>query len=243
MDKSREKLIVALDVSTREEALRLCDGLNDFVGAFKIGLQLFSSEGPALVREIASKGHKVFLDLKFHDIPNTVASAAVEASRLGVWMVNVHASGGREMMARTVDAVREDCAKRGAEAPLLIGVTVLTSSDDRNLSEVGVNSSVDTHVERLVRLAMESGMDGVVSSAHEVGKIKSIASDRRFVTVTPGIRPSEATFDDQKRVTTPREAIANGADFIVVGRPITNASDPVKAAVGIVGEIASVVAT
>jgi len=239
MSEPKEKLIVALDVSTREEALGLCDQLADVVGAFKIGLQLFTAEGPSLVREIASRGHKIFLDLKFHDIPNTVASAAVEASRLGVWMINVHASGGKEMMERTVEAVREDCLKRGTVKPLLIGVTVLTSSDEGNLAEVGVNSSVDSQVERLVRLAIGSGMDGVVSSANEVGRIKALDASGSFIAVTPGIRPAEATFDDQKRVTSPRQAIVNGSDFIVVGRPISKASDPIAVASGIVDDIAS----
>jgi orotidine-5'-phosphate decarboxylase len=239
MSEPKEKLIVALDVSTRAEALGLCDQLRGLVGAFKIGLQLFTAEGPQLVEDIVSRGHRVFLDLKFHDIPNTVASAAVEASRLGVWMLNVHAVGGREMMERTVESVREDCSKRGTLAPLLIGVSVLTSSDESTLTEVGVESSVVSQVERLVRLAIASGMDGIVSSANEVKRIKTLDSSGRFVTVTPGIRPAEATFDDQKRVTTPRQAIEFGSDFIVVGRPITKASDPAAVAIGIVDEIKS----
>ncbi len=239
MSNPKDKLIVALDVATRKEALDLSGRLDGVVGAFKIGLQLFTAEGGDMVREIVSRGHRVFLDLKFHDIPNTVASASVEASRLGVWMLNVHASGGSEMMRRTVEAVAEDCAKRGVPKPLLTSVTVLTSSDDKTLVETGVGSHVDDQVQRLVQISMDAGMDGVVASALEVSQIKSRLAGRSFLTVTPGIRPSEATLDDQRRVTTPRQAIINGSDFIVVGRPITRASDPVGVASSIIDEISS----
>lgn len=239
MDKVTEKLIVALDVPTRMEALDLCSRLQGRVGAFKIGLQLFTAEGGDIVRQIVAMGHRVFLDLKFHDIPNTVAAASVEAARLGVWMLNVHASGGSEMMRRAVASVKEDCIVRGVESPLLIAVTVLTSSDQNTMREIGVSSSVDSQVESLARLSMESGMDGVVASALEVPAIKSLSerAPKPFLTVTPGIRPIQATLDDQVRVTTPSEAIGVGSDFLVVGRPITLAPRPEEVAESIVDEI------
>jgi orotidine-5'-phosphate decarboxylase len=239
MTQPKDKLIVALDVSTKDDALALCDLLGASVGAFKIGLQLFTAEGPGFVREVVARGHRVFLDLKFHDIPNTVASAAVEAARLGVWMLNVHTSGGAEMMMRTVEAVKEDCEKRNVEAPLIIGVTVLTSSDATTLSEIGVESEANVQVERLSELAMKTGLDGVVASALEVPSIKKLSAGRPFLTVTPGIRPSEATFDDQKRVTSPKQAILNGSDFLVIGRPITRADNPAAVASAVVDEISS----
>lgn len=239
MDQAIEKLIVALDVPTRSEALDLCARLHGRVGAFKVGLQLFTAEGGDLVRQIVAMGHRVFLDLKFHDIPNTVAAASVEAARLGVWMMNVHASGGSEMMKRTVASVKEDCDSRGVESPLLIAVTVLTSSDQNTMREIGVSTTLDSQVQSLARLAMESGVDGVVASALEVPVIKSISESalRPFLTVTPGIRPAQATLDDQVRVTTPGEAIVKGSDFLVVGRPITRAPRPEEVAEGIVDEI------
>jgi orotidine-5'-phosphate decarboxylase len=239
MEEAREKLIVALDVPSQREALELCARLGGHVGAFKIGLQLFTSEGGEIVRRIVAEGHRVFLDLKFHDIPNTVASACVEAARLGVWMLNVHASGGSEMMRRAVDSVREDSDRRGADCPLMIAVTVLTSSDRATLNESGVTGDVDSQVERLTQLAMKAGLDGVVASALEVPRIKSVAEARHFLTVTPGIRPIQATLDDQRRVTTPMDAIRNGSDFLVVGRPITASPEPEQVAISIVEEISS----
>lgn len=221
----KDRTIIALDVPTAAAAREIVADLRDEVGAFKIGLQLFTAAGPEFVSGLAATGVKVFLDLKFHDIPNTVAMAAVEAARLGVWMFNVHAAGGGEMMRRTVDEVRSVCIGAGVPVPKLIAVTVLTSSDRSTLSETGVESSVADQVARLARLTADSGMDGVVASPNEVGLIRSVVPSRDFVIVTPGIRPIAATSDDQKRVTTFERAIANGSDYVVVGRPITQAVD------------------
>ena len=225
----KERLILALDVPSAREAFSLVDELKGEVGAFKVGLQLFSAEGPKLVRVLVDKGAKVFLDLKFHDIPNTVAMAAVEAAKTGAWMLNVHASGGSEMMRRTSDEVHDFCDRNSIEAPKLIAVTVLTSSDGPMLGEIGVSRDVEMQVAELANLTARSGFDGVVASPREVRTIRKCVTDERFLVVTPGIRPNAATFDDQKRVTTFAEAIANGADYVVVGRPITKANDRVSA--------------
>ena len=237
---ARERLIVALDVETAGDAESIVRELSGSVGAFKIGLQLFTAEGPAFVRRLVDSGAKVFLDLKFHDIPNTVAKASLEAARLGVWMFNVHASGGREMMRRTITEVSEDCDRRGVVAPKVIAVTVLTSSDASTLSEIGVGSTTDEQVLRLAELTATSGLDGVVASAREAKAIRGSANiDGNFLIVTPGIRPPSATNDDQKRVMTPSEAIANGSDYLVIGRPITAAADRLIAVQSIVSEIES----
>jgi len=218
-----EKIIVALDVATADEARVLVEELSGKVGAFKVGLQLFVAAGPEFVREIAAE-NRVFLDLKFHDIPNTVANAAVEAAKLGVWMMNVHAIGGREMMKRTVEAVRSTCENIGVEPPLLIAVTVLTSSDDNVLGETGIESSVDEQVVRLAKLTKEAGFDGVVASAREASMIRQAIGDD-FVIVTPGIRAKDATNDDQRRVMTFSDAIKAGSTYAVIGRPITGTAD------------------
>jgi orotidine-5'-phosphate decarboxylase len=236
---AKDRLIVALDVSTERLALELVNSLRGMVGMFKIGSQLFTEAGPKIVKEIASSNNRVFLDLKFHDIPNTVASAAVAATRLGVSIVNVHASGGREMMQRTADAVSEVAANEGLRRPSVIAVTVLTSFDAAILSEVGINSAPETQVRRLSRLAEASGMDGVVASPHEVALVRSTVTSSGFLIVTPGVRPAGTALDDQKRVTTPAEAIRSGADYIVVGRPITAAKDPVGSVTTILKEIES----
>jgi orotidine-5'-phosphate decarboxylase len=221
----REKIIVALDVDSTTLAREIIDELGDKVGAFKIGLQLFAAAGPEFVREVATSGVKIFLDLKFHDIPNTVAKAGVEAAKLGVWMFNVHAVGGSEMMKCTADDVAEFCNKSGVAKPLIIGVTVLTSSNVDTLNETGFTGDVEKQVAKLARLAQTSGLDGVVASPREVVAIREAIEDKSFITVTPGIRPIAATTDDQKRVTTLRDAIANGSDYVVIGRPITQATD------------------
>ncbi len=225
----RERLIVALDVSSAGEALSLYDELKDEVGAFKVGLQLFSAEGPEVVRQLVKRGAKVFLDLKFHDIPNTVAMAAVEAAKTGAWMLNVHASGGSEMMLRTAGEVREYCDRNSLTPPKLIAVTVLTSTDGPTLLEIGINRDPETQVVELAKLTERSGFDGLVASPREVRQIRNAVSKEGFLVVTPGIRAISATKDDQKRVTTFAEAITNGADYVVVGRPITKANDRVNA--------------
>lgn len=224
-----ERIIVALDVETPDEARQILAELREKVGAFKIGLQLFTAAGPDFVSEVARSGVKIFLDLKFHDIPNTVAKAGVEAAKLGVWMFNIHAAGGSEMMKRTANEVGDYCNKTGVAKPLVIGVTVLTSSDANTLVETGVGGDVDQQVVRLAKLCQQSGLDGVVASAREVSAVREAIKNTGFVTVTPGIRPAAATSDDQKRVTTLREAIANGSDYVVIGRPITRAADRLAA--------------
>ncbi len=234
---AKERIITALDVSTANEAREIVAELRDVVGAFKIGSQLFTAAGPSLVKEFTAGGVKVFLDLKFHDIPNTVANAAVEAARLGVWMLNVHTLGGSEMMKRTIDVVRAVCEKENIARPLVIGVTILTSSADATLSEVGIDAKVEAEVVRLARLATDSGLDGVVASPHEAEAVRNAVTKPGFLIVTPGIRPLSATNDDQKRVKTVAQAIENGSDFVVIGRPIVRAENRMEAVRVIVGEI------
>ena len=236
----QSKLIVALDVQTAPEARELVSLLRSEVGMFKVGSQLFTAAGPEVVREVVRSGNQVFLDLKFHDIPNTVAAAAIEATRLGVKILNVHASGGPEMMKRTADAVSEAAAAEGLSRPSIIAVTVLTSADDSTLRAVGVSNTPDAQVIKLAVLAAKNGMDGLVASALEAPGIRSAVPQPGFLIVTPGIRPSGIALNDQKRVTTPAAAIRAGADYLVVGRPITSAKDPVTAARMIVAEIASI---
>ena len=234
---AKDRIIVALDVQDAAAARGIVAELGDSVGAFKIGLQLFTAEGPSFVRELTGSGAKIFLDLKFHDIPNTVAMAAVEAARLGVWMFNVHASGGREMMLRTVVEVRNACEREGIAVPKIIAVTVLTSSDGNALAETGIETPVEEQVVRLAKLAHDSGMNGVVASANEAAAIRSAVDDPEFLIVTPGIRPVDATNDDQKRVMTFGRAIAAGSDYAVIGRPITQADDMRDAVETILAEV------
>lgn len=233
----RQKLIVALDVSSADEARRLTKELEGAVGMFKVGSQLFTAAGPQFVSELVDAGQRVFLDLKFHDIPNTVAAAAIEATRLGVFMFNVHASGGPDMMMRTREAVLTVAAKESLVKPLIIAVTVLTSTDDATLQTVGVSSSATEQVKRLALLAEASGLDGVVASPREVELIRGAVINQKFVVVTPGVRPKSASSDDQKRVATPALTIKSGSDYLVVGRPITNASNPRAASEAIVQEM------
>ncbi len=227
--KINDKIIVALDVATADQARAIVAELRDEVGAFKIGLQLFTSTGPELVREFTSSGIKIFLDLKFHDIPNTVANAAVEAARLGVWMFNVHTLGGGEMMRRTVEVVDAACEREHLTRPRIIGVTILTSSDRETLHQVGIDRDTETEVIELARLAAACGLDGVVASPLEAEKIRRLIPKKDFLIVTPGIRADFATGDDQKRVTTLGLALAHGAGFAVIGRPIIEAEDHLTA--------------
>jgi orotidine-5'-phosphate decarboxylase len=232
----RERLIVALDVDTLEQATDLVRQLAGEVGMFKIGKQLFTHAGPQAVRQIQELGGEIFLDLKFHDIPNTVAKAAIEATRLGVKMFNVHASGSLEMMRTTVKEVMRVCRRQNLRKPIMLAVTVLTSLNQDDLERVGVERKVADQVVRLALLTKEAGMDGVVASPHEVADIREVCG-RRFVIVTPGIRPSDGSRDDQQRVMTPRDAVCGGVDYIVVGRPIIEAKDPVAAARAIVADM------
>ena len=235
----RDRVFVALDVESLEEAARLLDRLEDAVSGVKIGSQLFTSAGPAAVELAHKRGHRVFLDLKFHDIPNTVAGAVRSAARLGVYMLNVHASGGAQMMRAAAESAAQAARDLGVARPVCLGVTVLTSLDRRALeTEVGVTASIDGHVLRLADAARQAGLDGCVASPQEIRRIR-LALGARFAIVTPGIRPaSTAAADDQKRVATPRAALEAGADYLVVGRPITAAPDPKAAAAAIIAELA-----
>src|SRR5918999_1901132 len=221
----RERLVVALDLDSLEHAQKLVRLLSDEVGMFKVGKQLFTHAGPQAVRLIQELGGEIFLDLKFHDIPNTVAKAAVEATRMGVKMLNVHASGSLEMMRLTVKEVRRVCRQEKRRTPIMLAVTVLTSLNQDDLKRVGVDGRVAAQVVRLALLTKEAGMDGVVASPHEVADIRS-ACGRRFVIVTPGIRPVQNSRNDQQRTMTPAAAVKASVDYIVVGRPILEAEDP-----------------
>ena len=232
----RERLIVALDVDNLEQAADLVRRLAGEVGMFKIGKQLFTHAGPQAVRQIQELGGEIFLDLKFHDIPNTVAKAAIEATRLGVKMFNVHASGSLEMMRLTAKEVTRVCRQQKLRKPIMLAVTVLTSLNQDDLKRVGVDGKVADQVVRLALLTKEAGMDGVVASPQEVGDIRD-ACGRHFVIVTPGIRPADSKRNDQQRVMTPGDAVRAGVDYIVVGRPILEAEAPVAAARGIVAEM------
>ena len=232
----RERLIVALDVDDLEQATEFVRQLSGEVGMFKIGKQLFTHAGPQAVRQFQELGGEIFLDLKFHDIPNTVAKAAIEATRLGVKMFDVHASGSLEMMRLTVKEVRRVCRQQKLRKPIMLAVTVLTSLNQDDLQRVGVERKVADQVVRLALLTKEAGMDGVVASPHEVADIRE-ACGRRFVIVTPGIRPPDGNRNDQQRVMTPHNAVRGGVDYIVVGRPIIEAKDPVAAARAIVADM------
>lgn len=226
-----ERLVVALDVKSLDEAKAMVDRLIPAVKIFKVGLGLFTLCGPAAVKMVNDKSGKVFLDLKFHDIPNTVASAVKSASDLGVFMLNVHSLGGSEMMRKAAETV-----KGLSERPLILGVTILTSMDQRAISEVGIGKGMEEEVLNLAAMAKESGLDGVVASPQETSAIrKKLGKD--FIIVTPGVRPSWAAAGDQKRIATPAEAIKAGADYIVVGRPIVEADDPAEAARKIIEEM------
>jgi orotidine-5'-phosphate decarboxylase len=232
----RERLIVALDLDDLEAATELVRSLAREVGMFKIGKQLFTHAGPQAVRLIQSLGGEIFLDLKFHDIPNTVAKAAIEATRLGVKMFNVHASGSLEMMRLTVKEVERVSRQQKLRRPIMLGVTVLTSLGQEDLQRLGVEHKIADQVVRLALLTKEAGMDGVVASPHEVADIRQ-ACGQRFVIVTPGIRPADSQRNDQQRVMTPADAVRAGVDYIVVGRPILEAKNPIMAAREIVAKM------
>jgi orotidine-5'-phosphate decarboxylase len=233
--KARDRLIVALDVPKADDARTLVERLGGKVGLFKIGSQLFTAAGPGFVREVVGRGEKVFLDLKFHDIPNTVAGAVSSASRLGVSLVDVHGLGGQAMLEAAVGALP-------AMGTRLLAVTILTSHDEDSLGQIGVNGSMHESVRRLAELARDAGADGVVASPHEVALIRE-ACGADFLIVTPGIRPAGAAAGDQVRAATPATALGAGADYLVVGRPITAAEDPGAAADAIVREMESAVGT
>ncbi len=229
---SDPRIIVALDYPDAASALKLAARLDPKLSRLKIGNELYTAAGPALVEKLRQSGFAIFLDLKYHDIPNTVTAACDAAAELGVWMVNVHALGGRAMMA----AAREALARRKA-APKLVAVTLLTSIGAADMEEIGLAGVPQEAVVRLARLAQACGLDGVVCSAQEAGTLRRQCG-KPFCLVTPGIRPAGAARDDQQRVATPRQAIANGADYLVIGRPITRAADPLAAVRKISEEIA-----
>ncbi len=231
----RDKLVVALDVPNRAAALGIVEELSDLAGMFKIGSQLFTAEGPSLVRDIVTSGHRVFLDLKFHDIPNTVAAAARSAAGLGVSIFNVHGVGGVEMMRAAADAVSAFAPDR---RPRVLAVTVLTSMNSASLSEVGITGGVSSQVIRLASLARAAGLDGAVASPQEISLIRERVAAENFIILTPGVRPAGSESGDQKRIATPGEAIRLGADLIVVGRPIIAAANRREAAQRVLAEMA-----
>ena len=236
-DSLRHRLIFALDVPSLAEAERLVDLLAPEIGTFKVGKELFLHTGPEVVRMVQHRGRDVFLDLKFHDIPTTVAKAGVEAARLGVRFFDVHASGSLQMMTRTRAEVARVCRREGLRRPRILAVTVLTSLARRDLRLVGVDGDVEHQVVRLARLARRAEMDGVVASPLEIARIRRQAGPG-FVIVTPGIRPPAAALDDQKRVLTPGEAMRAGADYLVVGRPIRDAHEPLAVAREVLADMA-----
>ncbi|MGQ7269056.1 orotidine-5'-phosphate decarboxylase [Marinobacter nauticus] len=229
------KIIVALDFPSQNPALALADRLDPAKCRLKVGKELFTRSGPDLVKALQSRGFDIFLDLKFHDIPNTTSAAVAAAAELGVWMVNVHASGGEKMMV----ACRERLESFGNDRPLLIAVTVLTSMSDEDLAGIGIASSAEAHVSRLATLTKNSGLDGVVCSAQEAPRLKA-EQGSEFQLITPGIRPLTADKGDQQRIMTPTDALKAGSDYLVIGRPITQAPDPLAALESIHAEVVAV---
>ncbi len=226
------KIIVALDYADPASALTLVRQLDPSLCRLKVGKELFTAAGPQFVEQLAKLNFGVFLDLKFHDIPNTVAKACSAASNLGIWMLNVHASGGLEMMQAAQAAVNDQ-----AKPPILIAVTVLTSMNQANLTQIGVAADLPSHVMNLAKLTQQAGLNGVVCSAQEAAMLRA-ALGQAFCLVTPGIRPTGASQDDQSRIVTPAQALQNGASYLVIGRPITQAAGPLKALIAIHAECA-----
>ena len=233
---NRDRLIVALDVSSATQASQIVQSIGESAKTYKVGKQLFTAEGPQIVRDLVASGRKVFLDLKFHDIPSTVVAAVREAAQLGVSMLTVHASGGSKMLKAAADAAAQSPAK-----PMVLAVTVLTSLSDADLAELGVSGHVQTQVLRLGSLARNAGCGGLVASALEARELRRELGDG-FAIVTPGIRPTGTAAGEQARVLTPKDAITAGATYLVVGRPILETADPARAAGAIVAEIGEALA-
>lgn len=236
--QAKDRIIVALDVDSQAEALKLALELHDMVGAFKIGMQLFNSEGPSIVQDINKLGGRVFVDLKLHDIPNTVSQAARVLTRMNAFMFNVHAAGGRQMMSEMARETRDEASRMGIAVPKMLAVTVLTSISESQLKEELMieNLALKELVQRWAAMARESGLDGVVCSPQEITAVRE-ACGQDFLIVTPGIRPRWSEKNDQVRVTTPREALEMGADYMVIGRPICRAESPRQAAQKIIEEL------
>lgn len=236
--QAKDRIILALDVDSREEALSLVKDLKGYIGVFKVGMQLYNSCGPDIVKDIQSLGGKVFVDLKFHDIPNTVTAAGRVMTRLNAYMFNIHAAGGREMMKSLVDGVQVEADKLSILKPITLAVTVLTSLSQSEVEEEMFipNISIQELVLKWSLMAKESGISGVVCSPQEIKAIREQCG-KDFIIVTPGVRPAWAEKNDQKRVTTPSEAIVQGADYLVIGRPITKANNPREAAQKIIDEL------
>jgi orotidine-5'-phosphate decarboxylase len=231
VQNSISPIVVALDYPTAQQAIAMAKQLDPSKCRVKVGKELFTASGPAVLEQLHKMDFDVFLDLKFHDIPNTCAGAVAAAAELGVWMVNVHASGGERMMVAAAEAI----ANKGHK-PLLIAVTVLTSMEQSDLAGIGLDVSPQQQVERLAKLSKQSGMDGVVSSAQEIGLVKDLCG-KEFLTVTPGIRPEGSAAGDQRRIMTPQQAVNAGGDYMVIGRPITQADNPQQACVDIISSL------
>jgi orotidine-5'-phosphate decarboxylase len=231
VQNSISPIVVALDYPTAQQAIAMAKQLDPSKCRVKVGKELFTASGPAVLEQLHKMDFDVFLDLKFHDIPNTCAGAVAAAAELGVWMVNVHASGGERMMVAAAEAI----ANKGHK-PLLIAVTVLTSMEQSDLAGIGLDVSPQQQVERLAKLSKQSGMDGVVSSAQEIGLVKDLCGED-FLTVTPGIRPEGSAAGDQRRIMTPQQAVNAGGDYMVIGRPITQATNPEQTCLDIIGSI------
>jgi orotidine-5'-phosphate decarboxylase len=231
VQNSISPIVVALDYPTAQQAIAMAKQLDPSKCRVKVGKELFTASGPAVLEQLHKMDFDVFLDLKFHDIPNTCAGAVAAAAELGVWMVNVHASGGERMMVAAAEAI----ANKGHK-PLLIAVTVLTSMEQSDLAGIGLDVSPQQQVERLAKLSKQSGMDGVVSSAQEIGLVKDLCGED-FLTVTPGIRPEGSAAGDQRRIMTPQQAVNAGGDYMVIGRPITQAKNPEQACLDIIDSL------
>lgn len=232
----KDRIFCAIDTTDLDRAIDLASKLSGVIGGAKLGKEFFAAHGPQGVQAVAKVGMPVFLDVKYHDIPNTVASAIRAVTPMGLKIVNVHAAGGMEMMQRAGDAAREAAAKAGVDGPWVIAVTILTSMDQNDLDDVGLKGPIEDRVVKLAELTQKAGLDGIVCSAQEITPVRA-ACGPNFKLITPGIRPAWAASDDQKRIVTPKDAVAMGSDVLVIGRPITKADDPVDAAKRIVAEL------